>query len=112
MKLLLTMRRSFTGRENIGMSGHVIRLIVMWAALGALSLPGVISAAGEDEGVAVAIVYDTSGSMRESVRTTRGTQAPKYKIANHALAAIVDRMEHFATNNPSGTGPRTIYSGL
>ena len=113
MKLLLTMRRSFTGGKNIGiMSGQVIRLIVLWAALGTIWFPKVSTAAGEDEGVAVAIVYDTSGSMRESVRTATGTSAPKYRIANRALASIVDRMQSFATNNASASGPRTIHSGL
>ena len=37
------------------------------------------------EGVAIAIVLDTSGSMREVVRDSRGGKSPKYEIGNRAL---------------------------
>src|SRR6266404_565972 len=50
--------------------------------------------------------------MKESVRTANGTYSPKYRIANRALASIVNRIETFATNTPAGGAPRKIYSGL
>ena len=68
------------------------------------------SAAGE-EGVAVAIVYDTSGSMNESVKDATGKPCPKYLIANRALVAIANRIQAFATNGTAGSS-RKIHAGL
>jgi uncharacterized protein YegL len=65
--------------------------------------------AGED-GVALAIIYDTSGSMRETVRNNTGGFSPKYVIANRALLKIVDQIEAFATN--SADAPRKVHVGL
>ena len=64
-----------------------------------------------EEGVAVAIVYDTSGSMHDSVRDVSGKSVPKYIIANRALAAIAQQLEKYATNSANGT-PRRIDAGL
>ena len=64
-----------------------------------------------EEGVALAIVYDTSGSMAEPVRDTSGKMAPKHVIARRALAAIMIRLQSFATNAPAGT-PRQMEAGL
>src|SRR6185503_15926026 len=36
----------------------------------------------------------------------------KYRIAGRALESIVNRIENFATNTPSGGTPRKIHSGL
>jgi hypothetical protein len=93
------------------MSKTSMSRVLLLAALAALSCIQVTSAAAEEEGIAVAIVYDTSGSMKESVRTANGGYAPKYKIANRALESIVQRIQTFATNS-SGGAPRKIYSGL
>src|SRR5881409_2769648 len=60
------------------------------------------------EGVALAIVYDTSGSMRELVRDGKGGRSPKFVIGNRALEAVVSKIEHFATNS---TG-RNVQAGL
>jgi len=65
--------------------------------------------ATEDDGIALAIVYDTSGSMREPVRTAEGKLAPKYLIGNRALEQIVRRIENFATNSNT---PRVVHAGL
>ena len=43
----------------------------------------------------LAIVYDTSGSMRDAVRDRSGKSAPKYQIANNALMMVVDRLAAF-----------------
>ena len=77
----------------------------------ALAGPGATILAAAEEGVALAIIYDTSGSMREAVPDQSGRPAPKYIIANRALKAVADRLQVFATNNASG-GPRTIHTSL
>ena len=66
--------------------------------------------AADEEGVAIAIVYDTSGSMAEPAKDASGKSIAKYRIANHALAAIARRIETFATN--TAAGPRKVYAGL
>ena len=66
--------------------------------------------AGED-GVALAIIYDTSGSMHDAVRDATGRQSPKYVIANRALIAVTKQIEAFATNSAGG-GPRKVQTGL
>ena len=76
--------------------------------LGATTL---VSRAAEDDGVALAIVYDTSGSMAAQVRDDKGQPAPKYVIANRALQAIAQRLQTFVTNSATGT-PRKVMCGL
>jgi hypothetical protein len=68
-------------------------------------------AAADAEGVALAIVYDTSGSMKDSVPDQAGKPTPKYLIANRALVAVAKQIEAFATNSASGT-PRKVEAGL
>jgi hypothetical protein len=48
-----------------------------------------------EEGIALAIVYDTSGSMNESVRAEGGKMTQKYVIGNRAVSLIVDQLEDF-----------------
>src|SRR5215211_1808967 len=60
------------------------------------------------EGVAIAIVYDTSGSMREAVRDGKGGRSAKYVIGNRALEAVVAKIERFATNSSA----RNVHAGL
>ena len=62
---------------------------------------------GEDSDLAVAIVYDTSGSMKGPVPGRGGVQEPKYVVANRALAAIVDKLEKV-----NAAGPRKVQCGL
>jgi len=64
-----------------------------------------------EEGVAVAIVYDTSGSMKDPVKDLNGKPTPKYLIANRALEAIANQLQAFATNTSSGQ-PRKVESGV
>ena len=66
--------------------------------------------AGE-EGIALAIIYDTSGSMKDPVKDEQGNAAPKFRIANRALIAIANRIQAFATNSATGT-PRKIQAEL
>jgi hypothetical protein len=67
-------------------------------------------AASDEEGVALAIIYDTSGSMKDPVRDTTGRSSPKYIIANRALLAITRQIQTFATNTAGGS--RKIDVGL
>ena len=67
--------------------------------------------AAEPEGVALAIVYDTSGSMKELVRGTDGKRAPKYRIANRALEHIARQIQEYAGKAPAGSA-RQLQAGL
>ena len=87
------------------------RLIAGLIALAVLCLSANPAFAADEDGVAVAIVYDTSGSMKELVKDSAGKYAPKYQIANRALVAIANRIQSFATNHTTGT-PRKIHTGL
>jgi Mg-chelatase subunit ChlD len=49
--------------------------------------------------VAIAIVYDTSGSMLQPVKDAAGNSAPKYQVANRAVEAIVTRLEKFSKSS-------------
>ena len=94
-------------RMNMKFNSSLTVLIAV-TALGAAS-SGLHAA--QEEGVAVAIVYDTSGSMKESVPDKDGKPAPKYVIANRALAAITRQIQTFATNSATGVA-RRIDAGL
>ncbi len=64
-----------------------------------------------EDGVAVAIVYDTSGSMKDPVRDASGKRTPKYLIANRALKTIARQLQAFTTNSASGSS-RKVEAGL
>jgi len=68
-------------------------------------------AAPPEEGIALAIVYDTSGSMTDPVPDGGGGRAPKYVIANRALDQIVDRLQAYVASAPPDA-PRRIEAGL
>ena len=85
--------------------------LAVLAALAALAAGPASIKAAEEEGVALAIVYDTSGSMKDAVLDKDGKGAPKYLIANRALVAIVRQVESFATNSSVGAA-RKIEAGL
>jgi len=88
-----------------------IRLVTILTTLAVrIASPAPLCAA-QDDGLALAIVYDTSGSMKEQVRDRNGKLAPKYIIANRALEAISKHIQAFATNATSN-GPRTVHAGL
>ena len=55
--------------------------------------------------MALAIIYDTSGSMHDSVRDSTGRHAPKYVIANRALTAVAKQIQTFASNNAGAGAP-------
>jgi len=88
-----------------------IRLITSLGTLAAIIATPIHSVAAQEDGVALAIVYDTSGSMKEQVRDRNGKLSPKYVIANRALEAISRRIQTFTTNTTTG-GSRTVDAGL
>jgi hypothetical protein len=68
-------------------------------------------AATGEEGLALAIVYDTSGSMKLQVPDGAGKLTPKYIIARRALESVLQQLQKFSTNSSSG-GVRKIEAGL
>ena len=96
--------------ESLSLKMKLIQLITVPTALAVLCASATRASAADEDGVAIAIVYDTSGSMKQPVNDETGKPTPKYLIANRALIAIADRIQVFATN--SATGPRKIHAGL
>lgn len=83
-------------------------------ALGLLAWGGareIAAAANTREGVALAIVYDTSGSMLEQVKDGSGNRSPKYRVANRALESIIQRLQAVASGGSSGIR-RPLECGL
>lgn len=78
--------------------------LAVWCC--ALFLGAGFALAGDDD-IAIAIVYDTSGSMNEPVKGKAAGGEPKYLIANRALEAIVARLEKFAAG-----GKRQVQVGM
>jgi hypothetical protein len=91
-----------------------MRIIPSLVVLTALAIPGAGTlrlSAAEEEGVALAIIYDTSGSMHDNVRDASGHLSPKYVIANRALIAVTRQIQAFATNSTAGA-TRNVQAGL
>ncbi len=93
--------------DSIMKRRYSLAALTVWLLFG---LAYVAPAAGP-EGVSVAIVYDTSGSMKETVRDKSGRSSPKYVIANRALAEVTRQLEKFSTNQPADK-PLTLEAGL
>jgi hypothetical protein len=88
-----------------------IPLIAVLTVLGFLGSVSFRANAVEEDGVALAVVYDTSGSMNELVRDSSGKQSPKHVIAKRALQAVVKRLQGFVESAPAGA-PRKMQAGL
>jgi uncharacterized protein YegL len=74
--------------------------------------PGLLHlSAADEDGVALGILYDTSGSMKELVPNSKGSSSPKYVIANRAMLAIAKQIQAFATNG-TADAPRKVEVGL
>jgi hypothetical protein len=74
--------------------------------------PGLVHVfAADDDGVALGILYDTSGSMREPVPDSHGSTSPKYVIANRAMLAIVKQVQAF-TSSGTTNAPHKVDVGL
>lgn len=59
-----------------------------------LAAPAVTRAAPPAD-VALAVVYDTSGSMKTPIRTQDGRLAAKHVVAKRAFGLVIDRLERF-----------------
>ena len=113
MNALLKMNRSkWSGvREDLSLNMKRIQLITVRTALAIFCASTFPAFADDEEGVAIAIVHDTSGSMNEVVKDDAGKPAPKYRVANRALIAIANRIESFQTNS-AATTQRKVHTGL
>jgi hypothetical protein len=89
----------------------VVPSVGLWVMLGLVSAGANRAPAAMREGVALAIVYDTSGSMRDEVRDSAGKRSPKYRIANRALEAIAKQIQTY-TAKPADGGSRPLEAGL
>lgn len=86
-------------RDGLGSNMRTVQPLLLLSALALLAAAVHARAAAPADGVALAIVYDTSGSMKETVPDQGGKPAPKYEIANRALVGIAGQIRAFSTNN-------------
>src|SRR5262249_40429861 len=113
MNPLITMRRG-SQRPVERQIRSKMRIVSSALALAVAILfgPGLLHvSAADDDGVALGILYDTSGSMNEKVPNSSGSSSPKYVIANRAMMAIVKQIEAFTTNG-APDAPRKVDVGL
>jgi len=96
---------------RLRMRMNTTRPLAVLLALAAFAPSLNFSCNAEEDGIALAIIYDTSGSMKDPVPDKSGVSAPKYVIANHALCAVAHQLQAFATNSASGP-PRKIHTAL
>src|ERR1039457_2089038 len=96
--------------ERLRLNMKIILSLAVLTALVALE-QGTTCRAAEADGVALAIIYDTSGSMHDAVRDSTGRSAPKYVIANRALVAVAKQIQTFAAGNAGGAS-RKVEAGL
>ncbi len=62
------------------------------------------------DGIAVAVLVDTSGSMKERVAGAGSERRPKIEIARSCLAKIVERMEGYAAEDPKRVFELSLYA--
>jgi hypothetical protein len=88
-------------------------MVAMVATLLAMAMVGGAADAPvtPEEGLALAVVFDTSGSMSEVVKDSGGVMAPKHVIARRALNAILDRLVDYQARTSAGV-PHKIHAGL
>jgi len=90
---------------------RIIPSVVMVAACLLLGLGSLPVLAADDDGVALGILYDTSGSMSDPVPNSHGSSSPKYVIANRAVLDVVKQIQAYTTNGTAGS-PRKVDVGL
>jgi von Willebrand factor type A domain len=96
--------------ERLRLNMKIVLSLAVMTALVALE-QSTTCRATEEDGVALAIIYDTSGSMHDSVRDSTGRMSPKYVIANRALTAVAKHLQAYATS-PTGGTARRVDAGL
>ncbi len=57
------------------------------------------SAVRSAEAIAIAFVFDTSGSMLESVKDANGAAAQKFEIGRKAMDSVVEKLSEFAKSS-------------
>lgn len=80
------------------------------ALLAVLTFRPAARAANATEGIALMIVYDTSGSMLQQVRDKNGQSTAKHVIASRALNDVLDRLQA-AAHGPASSHP-PLLAGL
>jgi hypothetical protein len=85
-----------------------LTLLALWPILLAGTSP---LAAAEQDGVALAVVYDTSGSMRDPVKDKAGKETSKYLVANRALLGVTSQLEAFLSAS-NAASPRVCHAAL
>lgn len=74
-----------------------------------LILPAVTQAAPPAD-IALAVVYDTSGSMKAPIRTQDGRSAAKHVVAKRAFGLVIDRLERFTLPSAGQSAKRIDFS--
>jgi len=112
MNRLITINRRLASVLK-GKPGLLMQTFSLSTFIAAVLLAGFgpLTLRAAEEGVALAIIYDTSGSMKEPVPDASGGMSPKYVIANRALLEITRQLQTFATNAPGGA-VRKVNVGL
>ncbi len=81
-------------------------------AAGFLFFCGISCCAAETaDAVALVIVYDSSGSMADSVTDAQGVKSAKSRVALNALQSLSDRLAAFL-QNPTNTPARSVDVAL
>jgi von Willebrand factor type A domain len=89
---------------------HLHHLCNLFAVFG-IAIGFAMPAVAEEDGVAVAIVYDTSGSMGQAVKGSDGVSTAKHIIAKRALVNVLNRLQAYASSGTPGS-PRVLKVGL
>ncbi len=63
-------------------------------------MAAVARASDSQPGVAIAIVYDTSGSMSDRVANSKNQQEAKFQVASEALKSILEKVDLYAKSHP------------
>jgi len=95
---------SFAHKDLVG-------LTVLVLLIGCFACNREIKPPAPQDGLALAIVYDTSGSMADDVINASGAKEPKYRIARRAINSILDLMDVYTKETTNGM-PRVVYAEL
>lgn len=82
------------------------RFLIVFAVFAAVSVQ-----AAPPADVALAVVYDTSGSMKSPIRAQDGHLAAKHIIAKRAFGLVIDRLERF-TQPAAGQPAKSLNLGI
>src|SRR5258708_15217865 len=113
MKQWLTIGRELQSPVN-GRQSSNMNIKPVLAVLTLVPLLGLtpVSVRAADEGVALAIIYDTSGSMKDPVRDQTGGFSPKNLIAHPALGKGAKPNQKVFTNKAHRTPPQSDTASL